>query len=94
MNASCTDKWLKDKEHLKNCDCLEREVKELVELFASSLKEYQEKLKECKCERSEKTRTPYYDWANYGYTYCEKCESTIKGAGKHGVIKNRNNPSF
>ena len=58
------------------------------------LEEWEGKLKECKCEISPKTRTPYYDSANYGYTYCEKCETTIKGAGKHGVIKNRNNPNF
>jgi hypothetical protein len=65
-----------------------------VGLFTDSLKEYQEKLKECKCEVSNKPRTPYYDNENYGYTYCEKCETEVKGAGKHGVIKNRNNPSF
>lgn len=94
VNAECAREWIKDKEHLKNCNCLEKEAKNLVDLFISSLKEYQDKLKECKCEISNKPRTPYYDWANYGYTYCEKCEATTKGAGKHGVIKNRNNPSF
>jgi hypothetical protein len=73
---------------------LEKETKNLVDLFTGSLKECQEKLKECQCEVSNKLRTPYYDSANYGYTYCEKCETTIKGAGKHGVIKNRNNPNF
>ena len=85
---------MKDRNHLNSCNCLEKEVKELVELFNSSLKEREEKLKECKCEISPKTRTPYYDSANYGYTYCDKCETSIKGAGKHGVIKSRNNPSF
>jgi hypothetical protein len=35
-----------------------------------------------------------YDYQNYGYTYCEKCEVKIKGAGKMGVIKNRNDPRF
>jgi len=94
VNAGCARKWLKDNQRLESCDCLEKEVKELVELFNSSLKEREEKLKECKCEISPKTRTPYYDSANYGYTYCDKCETSIKGAGKHGVIKNRNNPSF
>ena len=80
------------------CSCYYHQEKEkaqeIYELFASSLKEIEEKLKECVCESSPKPRTPYYDWKNYGYTYCEKCETTIKGAGKHGVIKNRNNPSF
>jgi RNA polymerase-binding transcription factor DksA len=85
---------LKDKGHLDNCSCLEQKAQELADLFTNSLKEYQEKLKECKCEVSNKIRTPYYDFANYGYTYCEKCEVEIKGAGKHGVIKNRNNPRF
>lgn len=35
-------KWLKDKQHLSNCSCLEEEAKELFELFANSLKEKQE----------------------------------------------------
>lgn len=65
-----------------------------MEDYTNSLKEYQEKLKGCKCVKSAKTRVPYYDFANYGYTYCEKCEAKVEGAGKHGVIKNRNNPSF
>ena len=94
MNASCADKWLKDRNHLNNCDCLEQEAKNLIDLFTGSLKEMEEKLKKCKCEVSNKPRTPHYDWANYGYTYCEKCETTIKGAGKMGIIKNRNDPKF
>ena len=69
--------------------------KENYELFANSLKKDKAKLeKECKCEVSEKPRTPYYDSENYGYAYCEMCETRIAGAGKHGVIKNRNDPRF
>jgi hypothetical protein len=96
VNADCAGKWRADKQHLPNtCYCLEREAKESYLLFANSLKEKREKLeKECKCEISNKPRTPYYDSANYGYTYCENCESKIKGAGKMGVIKNRNDPKF
>ena len=30
-----------------------------------------------------------YDWAN-----CYLCGKELKGAGKHGVVKNRNNPRF
>ena len=30
-----------------------------------------------------------YDWAN-----CYLCGKELKGAGKHGVVKNRNNPGF
>ena len=94
VNAECAREWLRDRNHLNSCKCLEKEVKELVDLFNSSLKEWEKKLKECKCEISPKTRTPYYDSKNYGYTYCEKCEMKIEGAGKTGVIKNRNDPSF
>ena len=95
VNANCARKWIKDKGHLpNNCDCLEVEAQETYELFANSLWEMGEKIKGCQCEISNKPRTPYYDSDNYGYTYCEKCEERIAGAGKHGVIKNRNNPSF
>jgi hypothetical protein len=95
VNADCARKWLKDRNHRNNCQCLEQESKEIYELFASSLKENKEKLeKECRCEASNKPRTPYYDSANYGYAYCEICETRIAGAGKHGVIKNRNDPRF
>ena len=93
-HANCAKKWLRDKKHLNNCACLEEETKELCKLFINSLKEVEEKLKKCSCESSPKPRTPYYDWNNYGYTYCEKCEAKIKGAGKTGKIKNRNNPAF
>jgi len=30
-----------------------------------------------------------YDWAN-----CYLCGKELRGAGKHGVVKNRNNPGF
>ena len=30
-----------------------------------------------------------YDWAS-----CYLCFKELKGAGKHGVVKNRNNPGF
>jgi hypothetical protein len=62
VNAECAKKWLKDKKHLDNCDCLEREVRELVELFTNSLKEYQDKLAKCSCKSSEKIRvdSDYY----------------------------------
>jgi len=89
VNAECAKKWLKDRNHLNNCDCLEKEVKELVELFSNSLKEYQEKLRECKCEKSEKIRvsSDYYAW-------CERCERSVMAASKKRVIKNRNDPRF
>jgi hypothetical protein len=89
VNANCAREWLKDKEHLKNCKCLEREAKNLVDLFSNSLKECQEKLKDCQCIRSKKVRigSDYYAW-------CEICEGSISVASKKRVIKNRNDPKF
>ena len=89
VNAECARKWLKDKEHLRDCRCLEAEAKELAELFIGSLKEMEEKLKDCKCEKSEKFRvsSDYYAW-------CERCEVSIFAASKKRVIKNRNDPRF
>jgi len=42
-------------------------------------------------KRSEEPVKPNrpYDWAS-----CYLCFKELKGAGKHGVVKNRNNPSF
>lgn len=93
-NKSCAERWRLDNQHLDNCQCLEREAKKTHELFANSLKEIEEKLRKCACESSEKVRVKSYDSANYGYSYCEKCETRIKGAGKMGVIRNRNDPKF
>jgi hypothetical protein len=59
--SNCAKKWLKDRNHLNNCACLEREAKELYLLFANSLKRHQKKLKECQCETSEKVRVDYPD---------------------------------
>ncbi|CAG8750327.1 44742_t:CDS:2, partial [Gigaspora margarita] len=89
INKSCADEWLKDKGHLNNCQCLEQEAQESYLLFANSLKEKGEKLKECRCVKSEKVRvsSDYYAW-------CEKCEVGIPAASKKRVIKNRNDPRF
>jgi len=94
VNKNCADKWLKDKEHLKNCDCLEQEAKEFYLLFSNSLKEKQKQLKKCQCKKNEKVRVDYLDSTGSGWTYCEKCEARIESAGHHGVIKNRHSPSF
>ena len=89
MNAECAREWLKDKGHLSNCQCLELEAQKLAEMFSSSLKECEEKLKECQCEKSEKVRvsSDYYAW-------CERCEKDIEVASKKRVIKNRNDVRF
>lgn len=79
VNAECAREWLKDKEHLDNCQCLELEAQKLVGIFSSSLKECEEKLKGCACEKSEKVRvsSDYYAW-------CERCEGNIEVASKKG----------
>lgn len=89
INANCAREWLKNKEHLKNCVCLEQETKELCELFTNSLKKAEEKLKKCFCKKSKKVRvdSDYYAW-------CESCEKSIVVASKKRVIKNRNDPRF
>lgn len=89
VNANCAKKWLKDKEHLSNCACLESEAKETYELFANSLREKQEKLSKCACETSKKVRVN-----SDNYAKCEGCEETIAAASKKRVIKNRNDPQF
>lgn len=89
VNKNCANKWLKDKEHLSNCDCLEKETHQLHELFTNSLKEKQERLAKCQCETSEKIRVK-----NDNYTWCESCEKAITAASKKRVIKNRNDPKF
>lgn len=89
VNAECARKWLKDKEHLKNCQCLEKEVRETVDFYTGSLREYQQKLAKCSCKKSEKVRVD-----SDNYAWCEKCEKTIPVASKKRVIKNRNDPKF
>lgn len=89
VNKNCADQWLKDKEHLKNCACLEQEAREIFLLITNSLKRCQEKLKNCQCKTSEKVRVE----SDY-YTWCETCQREISVASKKRIIKNRNDPSF
>lgn len=89
VNYKCAERWLKDKEHLKKCDCLEQEAKEYYLLFSNSLKKMEGKLKECKCKSSSKVRVGSDD-----YVWCEGCDGTITAASKKRVIKNRNDPRF
>jgi hypothetical protein len=81
---------MKDKEHLPNkCACLEREVWELYLLFAGSLREIEEKAKDCQCKENKKVRVD-----SDNYAWCERCEKSIRVASKKRVIKNRNDPRF
>ena len=94
VNKNCADKWLKDKNHLNKCDCLEIEAQTHYSLVSDNLKRCWEKLKKCKCEKSAKLRVKYIDSEGSGWIYCEKCERSINSAGHHGVIKNWNDPRF
>jgi RNA polymerase-binding transcription factor DksA len=89
VNADCAREWVKGKEHLKSCNCLEAEVKNLVDLFTGSLKEYHQKLEKCSCKKSEKVRVE-----SDNYAWCDKCGESIPVASKKRVIKNRNDPRF
>ena len=89
MNKNCADKWLKDRNHLNNCVCLEKEAREICSWFTKSLQESKKSLRNCKCKKSKKVRVgdDYYSW-------CEICEKNISVASKKRVIKNRNDPRF
>ena len=73
INADCARKWLKDSQHLDNCQCLEIEAQEIYLLFSNSLKENREKFeKECQCVKSEKVRV-----SSDNYAWCDRCENSI-----------------
>jgi hypothetical protein len=42
----------------------------------------------------EKPRIKYISYDGNGWICCPGCERRIESAGHHGVIKNRNDPSF
>lgn len=89
VNTECAREWVKNKQHLESCNCLEIEAKEVYELFSNSLKNIEAKLVKCACEKSQKVRvsSDYFAW-------CEKCETGISATSKKRVIKNRNDPKF
>jgi len=45
-------------------------------------------------KRARRTEEPVKPTRPYDLTNCYLCFKELKGAGKHGVIKNRNNPNF
>ena len=45
-------------------------------------------------KRSKRTEEPVKPNKSYYLTSCYLCSKELKGAGKHGVVKNRNNPNF
>jgi hypothetical protein len=44
--------------------------------------------------RSKRNEEPVKPNYSYDLANCYLCGKELKGAGKHGVVKNRNNPSF
>ena len=89
INADCARKWLKDSNHLDNCQCLAVEAQQHYSLINDNLKRTRVKLKECQCVKSEKVRV-----SSDNYAWCERCETSILAASKKRVIKNRNDPNF
>ena len=45
-------------------------------------------------KRSKRTEEPAKSNLPYNWAGCYGCGKELKGAGKHGIIKNRNNPGF
>jgi len=45
-------------------------------------------------KRNKRTEEPIKPNKPYYLTNCYLCFKELKGAGKHGVVKNRNNPNF
>jgi len=45
-------------------------------------------------KRTKRTEEPVKPNKPYYLTSCYLCSKELKGAGKHGVVKNRNNPGF
>lgn len=89
VNKKCAERWLRDKSHLDNCQCLVRETREIYLLINDNLTNLSERLKDCSCESSSKIRVESDDWV-----WCERCEKSIRAASKKRVIKNRNDPRF
>jgi len=45
-------------------------------------------------KRSKRTEEPVKPNCPYDLANCYLCSKELRGAGKHGIIKNRNNPNF
>jgi len=45
-------------------------------------------------KRTKRREEPTKSNLPYNLANCYSCSKELKGAGKHGIIKNRNNPSF
>ena len=82
------------------CPCYRKILEELewdrllVDSAQQLLNDYRQRVIECFCLESEKSRVRYLNSDGSGWSECERCERLINSAGHHGVIKNRNNPNF
>ena len=92
-----------DEKKIYCCACYNQVILEALEqdeLLTSSaqqvLHDYREGVITCQCLGGEKVRVKYLSSDGSGWIRCERkrCKKIISGAGHHGVIKNRNNPSF
>jgi len=68
----------------------------LVSAAQKTLDDYRSGAIVCKCLGSKKARINITFSDGSGWSKCKKegCGNTIKSAGHHGVIKNRNDPKF
>jgi hypothetical protein len=66
----------------------------LADNYQALLNHYRQGGIKCACATSAKVRVKYFYSDGEGFISCEQCAKVIRGAGKHGVIKNRNDPRF
>jgi len=92
---------LLDEEKKYCCSCYSREIlteleqdRLLVNSAQQTLNDYRSGVMVCNCSETKKPRLEYISSDGSGWTECEGCDKTIASAGHHGVIKNRNDPSF
>jgi len=90
-----------DKQKKYCCACYGQEILAelekdglLINSAQQALNNYRLGVIACQCLGVEKPRLEYISSDGSGWTKCKGCDKTIASAGHHGVIKNRNNPSF
>ena len=79
-------KYWCEKEEKEHVLCPELCWKVCLNIFGCELRQIRQKRKESKQEVA--VNQEYYKAS------CYLCSKELKGAGKHGIVKNRNNPNF